>query len=703
MPFSPDSVGDLLTPDSRKVEVNDLVNVYKEINKYPKVNQAIIDLIKPNVWGVTVFSDITNCDIMEIETYQQSVSIIKSGNSLNVQQVSLHQTNSNVLAQDTVGKNTVHLKKFEDKRTNQEDFAITWIRDGLFEKSIKLSNLDGHGPVIIKPPFFAFSLSHDGSSVLYVAEKKHPKSRSYFSKSNSKDEKENQPGNEYVYKEDWGEELASVRSTVVCVLNLSTEHLRVVELPDLSLATPFWIANSNKQVGFIGFNEQPRRLGIIYCTNRQSSLFKVDLNKEDAKPVCLIGESEVLSLRSPRISPNGDEIILLENSIHGPHHKASDVVIYHLKDDSKRTIIDTSASLYLDSFPTNCWHPDGTTIYFNSNFRGCSVLWMLNVKTKSLTKIATPLPSSSILSYKDGLALVLNCSVNQVPQLFATEISEPSSFGKTWVSVTGEFKSNQVAYSIDEVGKDVQTFLISPVHLVDKPGACIVSPHGGPHFSDTDIFTADLDRFTKLGFKVMFINYSGSSGVDEDFLNSLPGNVGSLDVDDCISAIDHYVEKGLVDEEKLLLYGASHGGFLVCHLSAHSKYNWVAAGAVNPVVDVLALYSVTDIPDWSWTEALGTNYEFDSELDSDTVVEMYKVSPFSSIAKVATPTLMLLGTDDRRCPMSQGLRWIDYLKASGVETRCLVYNDNHDLKKPEVDSDVFVNVMLWFLYHLNDK
>lgn len=67
-----------------------------------------------------------------------------------------------------------------------------------------------------------------------------------------------------------------------------------------------------------------------------------------------------------------------------------------------------------------------------------------------------------------------------------------------------------------------------------------------------------------LGFAVLFVNYRGSTGLGKDYVESLLGNVGDFDVKDVFNAIK---SNPLCTNRKLFLYGGSHGGFLVTHLS----------------------------------------------------------------------------------------------------------------------------------------
>ena len=61
----------------------------------------------------------------------------------------------------------------------------------------------------------------------------------------------------------------------------------------------------------------------------------------------------------------------------------------------------------------------------------------------------------------------------------------------------------------------------------------IVIPHGGPHSASTACWLLSSAFFASLGYATLRINYRGSLGFGEEFLRSLPGKVGTLDVRDC--------------------------------------------------------------------------------------------------------------------------------------------------------------------------
>ena len=82
--------------------------------------------------------------------------------------------------------------------------------------------------------------------------------------------------------------------------------------------------------------------------------------------------------------------------------------------------------------------------------------------------------------------------------------------------------------------------------------------------------SAALAFLVSRGFAVLSVNYRGSTGFGKALLDSLPGNIGTQDVDDCLKAIEVCCSTHNVDRERIAVVGGSHGGFLGAHLIARS-------------------------------------------------------------------------------------------------------------------------------------
>lgn len=82
------------------------------------------------------------------------------------------------------------------------------------------------------------------------------------------------------------------------------------------------------------------------------------------------------------------------------------------------------------------------------------------------------------------------------------------------------------------------------------------------------------DVLTTLGNAdtVAYPNYTGSTGYGEKYVKKLMGQIGTLDIGDCIAAVRHLNAIGLTKAGpgQQFLLGGSHGGFIIGHRASHA-------------------------------------------------------------------------------------------------------------------------------------
>ena len=209
------------------------------------------------------------------------------------------------------------------------------------------------------------------------------------------------------------------------------------------------------------------------------------------------------------------------------------------------------------------------------------------------------------------------------------------------------------------------------------------------------------------------MNYRGSIGISESFSNCLHGNIGDYDVKDCFAAFESVVASEFADSPDLkkVVMGGSHGGFLTGHLIGQYPGAFCCASSRNPVLNLLAMFGLTDIPDWILCECgIDTVYNDECLMKPFGLKEMeliHRKSPYFFLENVVTPYQILCGVKDARVPMQQAIDYYKLLKArNGNENaRLLVYPDcQHSLNDTiEQETDAWANVWAWFTYHLSKK
>lgn len=106
----------------------------------------------------------------------------------------------------------------------------------------------------------------------------------------------------------------------------------------------------------------------------------------------------------------------------------------------------------------------------------------------------------------------------------------------------------------------------------------VVIVHGGPATAALQLQLDWEDRwfyptlqFLAHGILVLKPNYRGSDGRGHAFLELNHGNIGTGELWDVESGIDHLIVQGYVDSECIGCAGWSYGGFVAAFASTHSE------------------------------------------------------------------------------------------------------------------------------------
>lgn len=198
-----------------------------------------------------------------------------------------------------------------------------------------------------------------------------------------------------------------------------------------------------------------------------------------------------------------------------------------------------------------------------------------------------------------------------------------------------------------------------------------------------------------LGFNLLVVNYRGSTGLGQDTLEAVVGNIGRMDIEDVIEAINTAQET--VSTDTIVSIGGSHGGFLSSHLAATGLVK--AAVVKNGVTNIASMNLTTDITDWPSAECLQTSTPHPPT--SDDIRRMYEASPLSHAGNVSVPVLIITGGSDKRVPCSQSQELYRVLKARGQDVKMLWYpKDGHALLTPATAYDFILNELIWLVAKL---
>ena len=197
----------------------------------------------------------------------------------------------------------------------------------------------------------------------------------------------------------------------------------------------------------------------------------------------------------------------------------------------------------------------------------------------------------------------------------------------------------------------------------DPPYPTVLYIHGGPHWWYGNTYGTDFQMLAGAGYAVLFVNPRGSTGYGDDFATALSGKWGILDHKDILSGVDHIIEKGFADPDRLGVFGLSYGGFMTTFLIGQT-HRFKAAVAENPVIDLVSEYGTSDMCIWGAESLFGGK--------PHEVPEVYRrCSPITYAHRCKTPTLLIQCLDDYRCPAGQSEQFYAHLKANGCHVEMI--------------------------------
>jgi dipeptidyl aminopeptidase/acylaminoacyl peptidase len=237
----------------------------------------------------------------------------------------------------------------------------------------------------------------------------------------------------------------------------------------------------------------------------------------------------------------------------------------------------------------------------------------------------------------------------------------------------------------------VEGFLVKPPNFdASKKYPVKFLIHGGPEGAWGDDWSyrwnpelfASPTASTPSGYVVIMINFHGSTGYGQKFIDAINGDWGGAPYEDLMKGLD-YAEQTypFIDKNRECALGASYGGYMINWILGHTD-RFKCAVSHDGMFNAESAWGTTEelwFNDW---EFKGTPYDNR---------EMYrKWSPHEYAKNFKTPTLVIHGQKDYRLDVSQGIDLFTTLQMEGVPSKMLYFPDEgHWVLKPQ-------NSQLWY-------
>ena len=244
-------------------------------------------------------------------------------------------------------------------------------------------------------------------------------------------------------------------------------------------------------------------------------------------------------------------------------------------------------------------------------------------------------------------------------------------------------------------GTPIQGLLLKPHGYQEARRYPLVTVvHGGPtslyHHSYPSLSWFPI--LVSCGMAVLLPNPRGSTGWGTAFAEANLGDMGGADLHDILAGVDHLVERGIADPERLGIAGWSYGGFMSAWaITQTDRFKAAMMGA--GIANWRSFHGVSNLSTWDRRYLEADPYELGGPFDH--------FSPVMHIRNVRTPTLILHGEQDAYVPVGQAYEFFRALREHDVETELVVYpREGHGILETPHARDMLSRTVDWFERHL---
>jgi dipeptidyl aminopeptidase/acylaminoacyl peptidase len=426
---------------------------------------------------------------------------------------------------------------------------------------------------------------------------------------------------------------------------------------------------------------------------------------------------------TPLYSPDGRYIAYRAQQRPGYESDQFQLMVYE-RSTGKKKVLPSAKQDWVGTF---IWAPDSSNIFFVSNHQEgadegqMNVVWSTtvepsrgplseNLQKKGLRPIAVMMVQAWARGYADDLAFspdgktlyFTRMSIQRPNEIWKLILPAQTHWddlprGEALTHFNDSILSRlemsplQTFWFTGAQGDKVEGFLVKPPNFdPSKKYPVKFLIHGGPQGAwgddwsyrwNPELFAAPTAS-TSSGYVVIMINFHGSTGYGQKFIDAINGDWGGAPFEDLMKGLD-YAEKTypFIDKDRECALGASYGGYMANWILGHTD-------RFKCIVSHDGMFNAESA--WGTTEELWFNdWEFKGT-PYDNRAMYQKWSPHMYAKNFKTPTLVIHGQRDYRLDVSEGLQLFTALQMEGVPSKMLFFPDEgHWVLKPQ-------NSQLWY-------
>lgn len=433
-----------------------------------------------------------------------------------------------------------------------------------------------------------------------------------------------------------------------------------------------------------------RRADVAEPTSTNIDIWQTDI--ANGAVLNLTGANQAVDT-APAPSPDGRWLAYLAMSRPGYESDRLVVQLRDLDSGEVRALTDD----FDRSFGSLAWSTDSRWLYATAQDVLDTPIFRIDPTSGEVTRLdlmadneahigaVMPLPADRLLFTRDSVAspseLYLSQSENTARRL--TDVAA-SRF-----DAMAEVETTRFSFPGAE-GETVWGQIHKPA-WVEGPLPVILYVHGGPQGSFNDGWSSRWNPrvVASQGYAVVSIDFHGSSGYGQEFLDSINRDWGGKPLEDLQLGLTAALARdSQLDGERTCAMGASYGGYMMNWIAGQWPERFDCLVQHDGLFDMRSFYYTTEelwFPRWDF----GGSYSEQRELYE-------RWNPVNHVDQWQTPMLVITGEQDFRVPYTQGLASFTALQERGIPSQLLVFPDeNHWVLKPANSLQWHQTVFAW--------
>ncbi len=493
----------------------------------------------------------------------------------------------------------------------------------------------------------------------------------------------------YKYKQDGQGYLLSDRHSYIYLFDIAAKKLDRLTKSKSDESLPSWSPDGSRVAFISNHSEDPDR-------DPSNQVFVAQANagapEKQLTPVTSRG-----GRARPEWSPDGKWIVFLESD----ERKYGAYSMEHLTTvsaDGSSAPTRVKAAEDLDrGVSSPRFSADGKWITFLVTDDRSVYPARLKVSGGSVERLMAPPIVVSSWTTVNGHSTVLSGGDTKPTEVYAMEgnvLRQITHQGDALLAEIQMAPTEEVSFKSKD-GTEVHGLLTYPIaYSKGSKVPLLLRIHGGPNGQDAHSLSIERQWFAANGYAVLAVNYRGSAGRGQKYSRAIFADWGHYEVEDLQAGVDHVVEMGIADPNRLGVGGWSYGAILTDYMIA-SDLRFKAATSGAGTAFTVAFYG-TDQYIIQYDHEIGPPW-------NPKAWETYvKISyPFLHADHIKTPTLFLGGERDFNVPVQGGQQMYQALRSLGIETQLVIYpNENHGIQRPSYIRDRLERYLAWYNKYL---